>query len=110
MAKPTADPVVPQHAPDGPLAIASLVCGILSLTGPGLLLGIPAIVLGIMSLRHKEAGRGYSITGIVTGAVSTVISLLFILFLIWLIIMGANASAPGGGGMQPQQPYGSSRI
>jgi hypothetical protein len=83
----------PQPTPkpaDSPLAIASLVTGALSLTGPGLLLGIPAIILGAISLGKKQTGRNLSIAGIITGAISTFLSLIFIAFMIMLFIWGAN--------------------
>lgn len=83
----------PQPTPkpaDSPLAIASLVTGALSLTGPGLLLGIPAIILGAISLGKKQTGRNLSIAGIITGAISTFLSLIFIAFMIMLFIWGGN--------------------
>ena len=76
--------------PDSSLAIASMVLGVVSLTGPGLLLGIPAIVLAIIALKKNAAGRGLSIAGLVTGIVSTVFSLLFIAFLVIMMIVSAN--------------------
>jgi Na+/proline symporter len=77
--------VSPKKQEDSSLAIVSMVLGIISLTGPGLLLGIPAIVTGIIALKKKVANRGLAITGLVTGIVSTVLSLLFCLFMIFLI-------------------------
>jgi hypothetical protein len=65
-----------------------MVLGIVSLTGPGLFLGIPAIVTGIIALKKKLAGRGLAITGLVTGIVSTVLSLIFCIFMIFLIAYG----------------------
>ena len=48
---------------DSSIAIISMVLGIVSLTGPGLLLGIPAIVTGIIAIRKKVANRGLAIAG-----------------------------------------------
>lgn len=79
-----------QPAPDNSLAITSMVLGIVSLTGFGLVLGIPAIILGVIALKKKAANRGLSITGIVTGAISTLLSLLFIAFLIFMLIFAAS--------------------
>ena len=76
---------VAQKQEDNSLAIISMVLGIVSLTGPGLLLGIPAIVTSIIALKKKLAGRGLAITGLITGIVSTVLSLLFCLFMVFLI-------------------------
>jgi len=78
--------VSPAKQEDNSLAIVSMVLGIISLTGPGLLLGIPAIVTGVIALKKKVAGRGLAITGLVTGIVSTVLSLLFCIFMAFLIM------------------------
>lgn len=75
---------------DSSLAITAMVLGVVSLTGPGLILGIPAIILAIIALKKNAAGRGLSITGLITGIVSTVFSLLFIAFLIFMLIVSAN--------------------
>lgn len=76
--------------PDSPLAIASMITGALSLTGPGLILGIPAIILGAVALSKKQPGRNLSIAGIITGAISTVLSIIFIGFMILLFVMAAD--------------------
>lgn len=76
------------------LAIVSMVLGVVSLTGPGLLLGIPAIVTGIIAIRKKVSNRGLAIAGLVTGIVSTVLSILFVLFVILLIAVGATHGDP----------------
>lgn len=76
--------------PDSPLAIISMVLGVLSLTGPGFILGIPAIILAIIALKKKAGGKGLSIAGLVTGIVSTVISLILVGLLIWLMTWAAN--------------------
>lgn len=75
------------------LAVLSLIFGVVSLLGPGLLLGIPAIVLGGMALKKNSAGRGLSIAGLVTGIISTILSLLFIAAIALFIALGIN-SAP----------------
>lgn len=82
---------VPEKAsPDNSLAIMSMVFGVVSLSGPGLFFGIPAIIMGGIALKRKQGERGLSITGIVTGIVSTVLSLLFIGLLLFGIIWGMN--------------------
>lgn len=75
---------------DNGLGIASMVLGTISLSGFGFLLGIPAIVLAIIALKKKAGNRGLSIAGLVTGIVSTVLSLLFLAFVILMIIISAN--------------------
>jgi hypothetical protein len=74
------------------LAIVSMVLGIVSLTGPGLFLGIPAIILAIIALKKNPADRGMSITGLVTGAVSTLLSFLVIIFFIFMMIVSLPAA------------------
>src|SRR5687768_4592912 len=62
------------------LAIASLVCGILSIVlCCSVFTGVPAIVLGIMAINKEKndpgryGGKGMAIGGIATGAVSILI-------------------------------------
>lgn len=76
------------------LAIASLVLGILSVTGFFIFTGIPAIITGIMSLRKKQKERGMSIAGIIMGSIGTLLSLLFILVLILVIVLGIMNGSP----------------
>lgn len=71
---------------DSNLAIVSMVLGVVSMTGPGLLLGIPAIITASIALKKKLAGRGLAIAGLVTGIISTVLSLLFFAFMAFLIM------------------------
>jgi type II secretory pathway pseudopilin PulG len=69
------------------LAIASLIIGILSLPTAGLLLvgAISSIVMGIMALRRatnhpsQYAGKGLAIGGIVTGALSLVVTFVIVI-------------------------------
>lgn len=69
---------------DSPIAITSMVLGVVSLTGAGFVLGIPAIILAIIALKKDEGGRNLSITGLVTGIVSTILSLLFVAFIMFV--------------------------
>jgi hypothetical protein len=77
------------------LAIASLVCGILSLTCFFGVTSIPAIILGFLALSKiktdpaRFGGKGLAIGGMVTGAISLVLVILYVLF---LIIIAASAS------------------
>jgi len=86
----TATPTTLHPQPDSNLAIVSMVLGVVSLTGPGLLLGIPAIITASIALKKNLNGRGLSIAGLVTGIVSTVLSFLFLTFIAFLIIWGVN--------------------
>jgi hypothetical protein len=73
---PTVGPTTALPTPTTPantLGIVSLVLGITGIvTGLNPLLGIPAVVLGIMALRREPGSRGFAIAGIVTGAVTFV--------------------------------------
>lgn len=68
-------------------AIASMICGILSLlccclTGINAVFAIAAIILGIVSIYNKYDGRGMAIAGIVTGCIALV-------FFVILIVLGS---------------------
>ena len=56
------------------LAIASLVVGVIGFLtgflGIGILLGLIAVILGIVSLAKHKGGKGQAITGIVFGALA----------------------------------------
>lgn len=67
-----------------------MILGIVSIvTFMGLLLGIPAIVLGVMALRRNVGEKGMSIAGIVTGAISTLISIVLLGFIIMIAMFAA---------------------
>jgi hypothetical protein len=59
------------------VAIASMVMGLLSLLCGFFILGIPAVITGLVALRRinssqgRETGKGLAFTGMVTGALST---------------------------------------
>jgi predicted PurR-regulated permease PerM len=84
----------PQGRPLGSgLAIASLVLGILALVTfwtfiGGILLGLVAIVLGVVALRRvrkgRAAGRGMAIAGVVLGTLGLLLSLAFIALTVWV--------------------------
>ncbi|HEY2369298.1 MAG TPA: DUF4190 domain-containing protein [Polyangiaceae bacterium] len=108
-------PVMPQamFAPppqnDGK-AIASLVLGILSLVGcVGMLAGIPAIILGFMSRRDiarsggTMGGDGLALGGIITGILSTLLSVGLIIF--YVAIFAAVAATPSTYTPPPYTPY-----
>lgn len=84
------------------LAITSMVCGIVSLvTGCpccmmmplGTLVGTVAVILGAISLAKKRAGRGMAISGVVTGGIGIVISL--VLFSVMFVSASSTGPAPG---------------
>jgi Domain of unknown function (DUF4190) len=71
---------------NNPLAIASLVCGIVSFVGFSVLTAIPGLILGIISLKQvrerNESGRGMAIAGIVLGALNIVLAILFVILIV----------------------------
>jgi len=75
---------------DTTMSLVAMILGLVSLTGPGFLFGVPAIILGMIALKRKQGERGFSITGIVTGIISTVVSLIVAVFVIFAIIWGIN--------------------
>jgi hypothetical protein len=84
--KPDPAPVTNTVPKTNGIAVASMVVGILSLFFSwipiigliGFIGGIVAIILGIIALK-KSAGKGLSIAGIVTGAISVISSLVIAL-------------------------------
>jgi hypothetical protein len=81
-------------APVRTLGIVALVLGILSVaSGFNPIMGVAGLVVGILSLRQEPDGRGFAITGIVTGALSTLGTLLgigaFLVALPFLALFGA---------------------
>lgn len=108
-------PVMPQPMFQPPpqndgKAIASLVLGILSLVGCfGMLAGIPAIVLGFMSRRDiarsggTMGGDGLALGGIVTGILSTLLSVGLLIF--YVAIFAAVAATPSTYTPPPYTPY-----
>ena len=89
MNKPTHQKPSTSQQPDI-LAVLAIVFGVVSLLGPGLLLGIPAIIIAGIALKKDAPGRGLSIAGLVTGIISTVLSLLFIAFIAMIIAWSVN--------------------
>lgn len=66
--------------------IASMVCGIISIVGlcacVGPLMGILAIVFGVIQLNRTKRNRELSITGIITGAIGILLSLLILIIIV----------------------------
>ncbi|MFC9863628.1 MULTISPECIES: DUF4190 domain-containing protein [unclassified Streptomyces] len=88
-----ADPYAPGHGPRGGknrLAGAAMVLGIVGLSTSivfiGGLLGVVGLVLGLIALQTTKrtgAGRGMSITGVVTSSIAIVVSVLVAVFFVW---------------------------
>ena len=77
----TQDPSVSgEPKPQKGMAIASMVCGILSITiccGTGIL-AIVAVVLGIISIK-KPGCKGMALAGIITGAIGLVFTIIWVI-------------------------------
>jgi hypothetical protein len=66
---PPVGPPLPIPAPGGGLAVAALVLGLCSfIPFAGPMLGLTAVILGIVALAQKAVRRGMATAGIVTGA------------------------------------------
>lgn len=87
------DGITPFQSPviqgqDKTLAIVSLVCGILSLTCCGPVTGIVALVTGFIAKNKIDAeplhytGRGMALAGMITGGISILLTILYIVFAI----------------------------
>ena len=85
-------PVV-QPQMESSLAIVSLIIGVFAFcTGwfpfVGLIMGIAAVVFGIMAIRKKQGGNGMSIAGIITGGLAIMTGLLIAVILIISMFAG----------------------
>ncbi len=80
-----------------------MILGVMSLASFMWFLGIPALVLGIIGLKKHQENRGLSMTGLVTGIISTILMILGMMFLFVLIIL-AVLSADDTSGYQQSSP------
>ncbi|MEU8622611.1 DUF4190 domain-containing protein [Streptomyces sp. NPDC048623] len=85
--------------PSNGLGTAAMVLGIIAVAGfcaygLGSILGILALIFGVIGLKKANRGeatnRGMAIAGIVLGAIGTVISAVFLGFIIWAIAQDAK--------------------
>lgn len=93
-------PIMRKNSSNNGLAIAAMVVGIIALLFGwavffGLILGIVAIVLGIVGLK-KPAGKGMSIAGIVTGSIAALFNLVVIALLITGVALFGGAAVELG--------------
>jgi hypothetical protein len=92
-----ATPLVTNHV--GAFALSSLIVGIVATFSSwipiwGMLVGIAALVLGIVGLK-KNQNKGLAITGIVTGSLATLLSLLITTFFIFALSSGFSEGSRG---------------
>ena len=88
------NPYQPQntHGPEESVTISiiAMVLGIISLVfscccyALSIMLGIAAIVLGIIGLKKEKKGKGFAIAGIVTGAVGLSFAIIMFVFELYL--------------------------
>ncbi|MDT9683821.1 DUF4190 domain-containing protein [Streptomyces sp. TRM76323] len=102
--------------PANGLGIASMVIGIVSLVtcflyGLGVVLGILALVFGIIGRKRVQRGEanngGMATAGIVTGAVGIVLGAVVLGLMIWAIVQGVNHEDDGG---NHDDPYATSLV
>ena len=87
---------MPEKKPQSGLALASLICGVLSLVFLGILTAIPAVICGHMGLNqlkrepdaYDPSGRGMAIAGLVMGYLTIAITALVIIFIVVAISAG----------------------
>lgn len=76
-----------QPAPKRGFAIASMICGILSLVlccpGVGLPLGALAILFAVLTRSKKQSMDSMTITGIITGSIGLFVSIVITISLIY---------------------------
>ncbi len=93
-------PPVLMPRPTNSLAVAALCCGIGQLVA-GPLTGIPAIILGAMSLKQiretGEGGHGMAVAGLVLGIVGTLLMVLFFVLVTAIFSSLAHSGTPPPG-------------
>ncbi|GAA3390267.1 DUF4190 domain-containing protein [Streptomyces roseoviridis] len=89
-----------QQAPSNGMGTAAMVLGIIAVAGfcfygLGAILGILALIFGILGLKKANRGeatnRGMAIAGIVLGAIGTLVSAVFLGFIIWAVANDPDA-------------------
>ncbi|MFC8508224.1 DUF4190 domain-containing protein [Streptomyces sp. NPDC057411] len=90
-----------QQSPSNGMGVTSMVLGIIAVAGfcmygLGIVLGILALVFGIIGLKKANRGeatnRGMAIAGVVLGSIGTLVSAVFLAFIIWAIVEGESQS------------------
>lgn len=92
MAAPTTQPMTSAHKTNG-MAIAALIVGIVAFLSGwvpfwGFVAGATAVILGALSMKHKES-KGLSITGLILGGLATLTSIVCtVLFFLGVLAIG----------------------
>ena len=90
-------PAYATPAPPQGLSLASLICGIggvvLSFFSVGLLPSLAAVITGHMAVKRQPYAKGLWLTGIITGYVGILFSVIAIAFWVVLIVAAIAAGA-----------------
>ncbi|MGW8762097.1 DUF4190 domain-containing protein [Streptomyces sp. NPDC055815] len=104
-----------QQAPSNGMGTTAMVLGIIAvagfcLYGLGVILGVLALIFGIIGLkkvgRGEATNRGMAIAGIVLGSIGTLVSAVFLGFIIWAIAQDPSAFEEG----YDEDPFASSLV
>ncbi|WP_318207643.1 DUF4190 domain-containing protein [Streptomyces sp. SJL17-1] len=104
-----------QQSPSNGMGTASMVLGIISvagfcLWGLGAILGILALIFGIIGMkkvgRGEATNRGMAVAGVVLGAIGTLISAVFLGFIIWAASQDSSSFDSG----YDEDPFASSLV
>lgn len=104
MTEHTHQAVAKQPEQENGLALISMILGIVSVAGSGLFLGIPAIITGTIALKKKLPGRSYALAGLITGIISTVLSILAIIFFAIIFFVGMSQGWNEDNNYSPESP------
>lgn len=107
-------PTSPSPGTTNGLAIAAMVVGIVAFVSGwipfwGFLAGAAAVVLGIIALK-KPTGKGFSITGIITGGLAVLSSLIATAFFIITLVAGTAILGEAGNQLQQQSQQSQEMI
>ncbi|WP_435973791.1 DUF4190 domain-containing protein [Streptomyces sp. Qhu_M48] len=105
-----------QQPPSNGMGTTSMVLGIIAvagfcLYGLGTILGILALIFGIIGLkkvgRGEATNRGMAIAGIVLGAIGTLVSAVFLGFILWAVTQDSSSFEDPG---YDEDPFASSLV
>ncbi|MFB6836055.1 DUF4190 domain-containing protein [Streptomyces sp. NPDC056361] len=104
-----------QQSPSNGMGTTAMVLGIIAVAGfcmygLGMILGILALIFGVIGLKKVNRGeatnRGMAIAGIVLGSIGTVVSAVFLGFIIWAIAQDSSSYDDSG----TDDPFSSSLV
>ncbi|MFD3530904.1 DUF4190 domain-containing protein [Streptomyces sp. NPDC058664] len=104
------------QSPSNGMGTASMVLGIIAvagfcLYGLGMVLGILALIFGVIGMKKAGRGeatnRGMALAGVILGAIGTVVSAVFLGFVIWAVTQDPSTFEDSG---TDGDPFGSSLV